>query len=340
MRCTHCGWTNPAGFTHCHNCRKALTPTDARAAVPGVSHASGEVFAGEGARIVATLVDLCLLAALLPLLLYGGLHLAGALQLGGGALFGLLAALALLAILSTALLDSWTRGSPGKRFARIRVVGADGDAPGIGRSILRTIGKYALHPLLSLPVLLLERLVFGRHSLHNLMTESYVVSAKASREAIRYRIGNDTGSARFRKLARLVGVLLVVAILALAALLGYAAVTAEPNPRRDAARAAVAAANEVARRVGDSWQATGSFPPQWNEAVAPVLESLRIDAASGTLTATANDPLIAGARIVLTPEIVSKNDRRRIKSWRCTSPDLTTRELPFRCRSTKPNAAD
>lgn len=340
MRCTHCGWTNPAGFTHCHHCRKVLTPADGRAAAPGVSHASGEVFAGEGARIVATLVDLCLLAALLPLLLYGGLYLAGALQLGGGTLFGLLATLALLAIASTAVLDSWTRGSPGKRFARIRVVDAGGDAPGLGRSILRTLAKYALHPLLSLPVLVLERLAFGRHSLHNLMTGSYVVSAKASREAIRYRIGRDAGSARFLRLARRIGVLLVVAIVALAALLGYAAVTAQPNPRRDAARAAVAAANEAARRVGDSWQATGSFPSQWNEAPAPVLESLRIDASSGTLTATANDPRIAGARIVLTPEIASKNERRRIRSWRCTSPDLSARELPLRCRSTKHDAAD
>lgn len=340
MRCTHCGWTNPTGFTHCHNCRKALATADARAAAPGVSHASGEVFAGEGARLVATLVDLCLLAALLPLLLYAGLHLARLLQLSGGALFGLLAALAVLGILSTALLDSWTRGSPGKRFARIRVVDAAGDAPSIGRSILRTTAKYVLHPLLSLPVLILERLAFGRHSLHNLMTDSYVVSSKASREAIRYRIGNDAGSARFRRLARLAGVLLVVAIVAFAALLGYAAVTAEPNPRRDAARAAVAAANEAARRVGDHWQATGTFPSQWNEAMPPVLESLRVDAASGTLTATANDPSIAGARIVLTPEIVAKKERRRIRSWRCTSPDLTNRELPFRCRSTKNEAAD
>lgn len=340
MRCPHCGWTNPAGFTHCHQCRKALAAADARAPTAGVSHASGEVFAGEGARFVATLIDLCLLAALLPLLLYGGLYLAQTLHVGGGVLFGLLAALALLAILSSALLDSWTRGSLGKRFARIRVVDADGDAPGLGRSILRTIGKYTLHPLLSLPVLMLERLMFGRHSLHNLMTDSYVVSTKASREAIRYRIGNDAGSARFRRLARLVGVLLVVAIVALGALLGYAALTAEPNPRRDAARAAIAAANEAARRVGDTWQATGTFPAQWNDAIPPVLGNLRIDAASGALTATANDPLLAGAQFVLTPEIETKKGRQRIKSWRCTSPDLAAADLPFRCRSTKPNAPD
>ncbi|WP_300621607.1 RDD family protein [Dokdonella sp.] len=340
MRCPDCGWTNPAGFTHCHGCRKPLASPNPRAAVVGASHASGDVLAGEGARLVATLVDLCLLAALLPLVLYGGLYLSQGFGLGGLALFGLLAALAVFAILGTALLDSFTRGSLGKRLVGVRVVDANGDAPGLGRSTLRTIAKYALHPLLSLPVLLAERLVFGRHSLHNLLTGCHVVSAKAPPEAIRYRLSHDAGRTRFRTLARLVGIALVAAVSLLGALLGYAVLTAEPNPRRDAARDAIAATNEAARRIGAAWEATGEFPAQWNDAIPSALGSLQVDAASGTVTATANDPSIAGAHFVLVPEVVSKKGKSRIGNWRCTSPDLPASDLPFRCRSTQAKAAD
>lgn len=337
MRCGACGWTNPARFTHCHNCGKPLAP-EPQALAARASHASGDVFAGEGTRIVAALVDLCLLALLLPGLLIGGMSLARVAEPDGSVLLGLLSALALFAVLLPALMDSYGKGSLGKRLLGLRVVDADGAAPGFARSILRTIAKYALHPLLSLPVLMAERMLFGRHSLHNLLTGCYVVSAKASPDAIRYRLRHDVGSARMRKLARVVGALLVAAIATVGALLGHAALTAEPNPRRDAARAAFAAANDAARRIGTAWRSTGHFSAQWNDAVPPVLGSIEIEAASGTLTATASHPLIAGAHFVLTPNLASTKGGKRI-GWRCTSPDLPAADLPFGCRSATSEAA-
>lgn len=331
MRCGHCGWTNPASFRFCHQCKQPLT-ADAPSARP-VSHASGEVFADTGTRATATLIDLILLALAIPLWLAGGLYLAPIAGIDGAALFALLAIGILATILLPALLDSYGKGSLGKRLLRIRVVNDAGDAPGLLRSVLRTLAKYLLHPLLSLPVLLAERLLFGQHSLHNLLTRCHVVSARASTEAIRYRLRHDTGSARFQRLARWVGLALGGAIVLLAALLTYAALTATPNPRRDAARATAAAAKEIARAIGRDWAANQRFPDRWNGELPETIAKLDIDASNGVLTVTPSDPLLAGVRLVLAPEIARRKRELRIVNWRCGSPDLPKTDLPFGCSS-------
>lgn len=330
MRCSHCGWNNPAGFGACYQCKQPLVTGADNARV---SHASGEVFASIGARAMATLVDLSLFALTVPLWLWSGMYLAQNTGVAGPALFVLLAAGALLVALLPALLDSYGKGSIGKRLLGIRVVDHEGGAPGLLRSILRTLAKYVLHPLLSLPVLLVERLLFGEHSLHNLLTHCHVVSAHASDEAIRYRLRNDPGSARFRRAARWFAYLLGGAILLAAALLTYAAWTATPNPRRDAVRATATAAKEIARAIGRDWAANQRFPERWNGMLPPSIAKLGIDASSGVLTVTPSDPLLAGAHLVLVPEIARTKNEARIRSWRCGSPDLARSDLPFGCNS-------
>ena len=89
-----------------------------------------------------------------------------------------------------------TGQTPAMRLMELRVVGPDGEPPGVGRSIVRMIGLYlAIIPLFAgfLPVLIDDR----RRGVHDMLAGTVVVHADAEPPVLVERAPSSVGGVSF-----------------------------------------------------------------------------------------------------------------------------------------------
>ena len=169
MKCTHCGWLNPATSTQCFNCQATLHVPLAPA---GHSTKAESPVALMWARIQATLIDLLLMLASAITVVVLGVKLAP--PRSSAWFMGTVVAV-LIALLLPALLDAWGRGSVGKRVMGLRVLKLHGQRPGLARSLLRHSAKYLGHLIGPVVLWLLEALLLRHRKLHEVISGTQVV---------------------------------------------------------------------------------------------------------------------------------------------------------------------
>jgi uncharacterized RDD family membrane protein YckC len=232
MKCPACGWTNPRKFTSCFKCNSPLrNDTAVTEPRPFPEQTHGDVFAGSVSEAISTIVDFAVSIAVA----LGIFYWLATEEKAHVSAVALIAASVLPAILLPAFLDNWAGGSIGSRLSGMRVVGANGKAPGILRSLLRTLLKFALNAMLPLVLSFLENLLFEPHSLHGLISGTYSVKRGTPPQAAADAIRASRANTLFRWLVRIAGTLAVLAATGAAALIIWIA-NAPANPKRTAAR--------------------------------------------------------------------------------------------------------
>ena len=337
MKCPACGWTNPRKFTSCFKCKSPLrNHTGVTAPRPFPEQTHGDVFAGSVSEAISTIVDFAVSAALAAGIFYwlateGGPNVSALV---------LIAAAALPAILLPAFLDNWAGGSIGCRLSGMHVVGANGKAPSILRSLLRTLLKFALNSMLPLVLSLLEILLFEPHSLHGLISGTYSVKRGAPPQAAADAIRTSGANARFRWLVRIAGTLAALAATGAAALVIWVS-NAPANPKRAALHGLAKSGHGITLLAGNYWTShDGKFaasagdlglqsPPQG-------FAGMSFNAANGQIVLTPSDPLLQSVQLVFFPELQDKAGRPRIRKWRCGAPGLDSGDRPFNCNSPVP----
>lgn len=338
MRCPSCGWTNPPHFTECHKCKTPLPEDDLGAQHPRQSpgRVDHDIFPGVISELIATFAD----AAASIALAIGIFSAFAASGLPSGSALVTVAAAGLPAILLPVALDSWGGGSIGNRIVGVRVVTRNGVAPGLLRSVFRTSLKYILNFSLPFLLTLVERMLFSPHSLHGLASGTYSVRRKTPPQTIAATIQASRAKARFLWLAKLVGLLGAAAAVGIAATV-VLVLTAPPDPKRDALRAAISSADSVTSLAANYWMANGRKYPGSAEDLGlkgppQGFTAMSFNAANGRIILTPSDPLVSSVRLVFYPELQTKRDTLRIRRWHCGTPDLPRAERPFSCRKDIP----
>ena len=332
MKCPACGWANPPKFTLCFKCKSPL-PNDSGEAAPRQfpEQAEGEVFPAQVAEAVSTITDLSVSVALA----LGTFYLLAANGIASGNAALMIAAATLPAILFPVLLDNWAGGSIGNRLTGVRVVNGNGKAPGIPRSIIRTLLKFILNSALPLVLALAENVLFEPHSLHGLISGTYSVKRRTSQQAAARAIRTSGAKVRFRWLLRIVGTVAALAATGVAALAIWIS-TVPPDPKRHALHALVKSGHGVTLLAGNYWIAhDGKFPASTRDlglqSLPEGFASMSFNAVNGQIVMTPSDPLVNSVRLVFFPELRDKAGRPHIRKWRCGTPDLSRGERPFNC---------
>ncbi len=339
MLCPQCGWNNPASYTHCFSCH---TPLSASAGIPAPDtpdpSADAPVYPGWGAFIAASLIDLVLMiagAVILVILVYACYRQAPADFAGSTAGILIVVGAAGFALLLPAVLDSLAGGSIGNRLAGIRIVNRHGQAPGLLRSLLRHVVKYTAHSLLPLIFRFFEGLIFPGHSLHNLVSQTWAVSRRASPVAIQAAIDADTKAHTTGKILAIVLAGLFGTLLAGIGYLVIERALEPPNPRRDAARQVVIAGESLTRLSGNHFAQTGQFATSATELglsqLPEGIAKVRFNARNGSIIVYASPPEIMGKRLVFYPEI-KRSKTPSAPKWHCGSPDQVEADRPTSCR--------
>lgn len=356
MKCPACGWTNPDSYDECFSCHLPLSHQAAKpmpvSSIPiatsqrktsqpaqpapqkrrvrrPASPAKNSVLANTGSRLLATVIDL--ITMLIPglILLLIALHYDQQ-ELG----FSMSLLLATLCLLVPAFLDTWSKGSLGKRVAQIRVINSQGQRPGLWASILRHIGKYSGHFILPFALYFLDHLIFGGRSLHNVLTQNYVVNHSASPEDLQALMGKPQDRWIGNIIMSIVGGALLLFITLIAWLL--LSPSTPLTPKQAAVKAVQEQVEPMCQLVENYYLNNGAFPTTPAQAgIDPMpegIQSIEIHPESGAIIVAANQPLIQGKRIVLNPVFkTNRHGETQLKRWRCGSPDLPPADLPAVC---------
>lgn len=361
MKCPLCAWPNGDGHTTCFNCRAPLPsataaasppasrPARAKAAPPAPRAAvradprkrpppaDDRVLASPLERLAALLIDAGLvLALLLPLLMLGLSQQATLLQRWGDAALWLLL-LPLALVLLPAWMDSLGRGSPGKRAMRLRVINARGGRPGLLRSSLRHLVKLSLHGFLPLFWRLAERLLFGGQMAHDWLCATRVIHADSTPLQITALLPRSFAPTLLGRVLRaaLASALSILAVLLMAALLSHG--IRGPDPLRQALDPRVRQAEALGTASANHFHRFGRFPADAAELglrLPQGFSAISFDTVNGSLQLTIASELegLGGRTLILYPEFHSAASGS-VARWRCGSPDIDGRHLPWGCRA-------
>jgi uncharacterized RDD family membrane protein YckC len=154
----------------------------APSATPGDVTAPGVPYAGIATRAIALAADMAIVQVVV---FAGGAVLALVASLAGGidmddTVIRILAAAAWAGTVCAYFVTFWTTAgqTPAMRMMDLRVCTADGEPPGVGRSIVRVVGlALAIIPLFAgfLPVLVDDR----RRGIHDMLARTVVLHATA-----------------------------------------------------------------------------------------------------------------------------------------------------------------
>ncbi len=363
MKCPLCGWPNGKDYATCFNCRAAL-PSEgsalpaaaqsgstgrsaaarrgkarpaARSAPKRLPPADDQVIASQLERLAALLIDaLLVLIVALPLLLLGMAQSAALLQrFGDAALWLLLLPLAVLFV--PAWMDSLGRGSPGKRAMRLRVIDARGARPGLLRSSARHLIKLSLHGFLPLLWRLVERILFGGQMAHDWLCSTRVIHANSTGLQISTLLPRTFAPTLFGRALRgaLAGSLVLLAAVLMIALLSRW--ISGPDPLRDALGPLTARAQSLGKASQNHFHRVGRFPVDAAELgirLPAEFSAVEFNPDNGSLRLTLASALegLAGRTLILHPEFRA-GGRAEVRRWRCGSPDIERRHLPWSCRA-------
>ncbi len=153
-----------------------------------------EILASIQRRIAATLIDLACMLIPFIILVISAFKLSSPAGKNGLQVFLYLILLALFTLLIPALLDAWGKGSIGKQIMKIRVVNHQGEKPGLFAALFRHIVKFSSHLLGPVVLRIFECLVLKGRSLHEVITQSWVVHEDSNPKEIIAAIRPQKGS--------------------------------------------------------------------------------------------------------------------------------------------------
>jgi uncharacterized RDD family membrane protein YckC len=373
MRCPACGWNNPDSYKSCFSCSKPLFHGGEAGAAPGTTQPTPLPSAPPprpgshnalpqattqnqpqatltgmevpfGTRFAAFIIDTILLLVIaVPGLL---VLMSGVFEPAYGVPLALAGAgIVLFAFLLPALMDSFTKGSIGKRLTKLKVVNSAGGRPNLFASAIRTGVKYTAHFLLPLIFFVIEKVLFGGRSLHELITSTYVVPSTANVSDVQHLYASDTrGRAASSFVTVLAGLVAVVAVL-FAALVAYKLMTEPPQVVDPQLDLAIKDMSRITKPVENFYYAQGRFPESAQAAgienLPLAFSAMTINPNSGLVTLRLSQavPQYADRTILLYPEFKKRKGSGTVRKWLCGSPDIDKTELPYRCKKTIPTGS-
>lgn len=153
-----------------------------------------DILASIQRRIAATLIDLVCMLIPFIMLVISAFKLSSPAGKNGLQVFLYLILLALFTLLIPAFLDAWGRGSIGKQIMKIRVVNHQGEKPSLFAALFRHIVKFSSHLLGPVVLRIFECLVLKGRSLHEVITQSWVVHKDSNPKDIIAAIRPQKGS--------------------------------------------------------------------------------------------------------------------------------------------------
>ncbi len=174
LRCEQCGWLNQVGQSTCFSCHAALSSAVPISRAKVLDSVEAPSFLS---RILASLLDLSTMVATTAVVVIGYFKLGqlDVLQVHMPWLTWLAVGLVLAGLFLPAVMDSWSRGSFGKRQMGLRVITNTGQRPGILQSCIRHALKFALHLGFPGVFYLLQHLIFGHRGLHGWITRTNTI---------------------------------------------------------------------------------------------------------------------------------------------------------------------
>lgn len=359
IKCTACGWNNPGSYTRCFNCERpfrtdapaAPAPSQPKTKSPAAntrkpapatlalgSVAEDAVIAGKLARFAALGVDIVMVAAVLVpasiVYMLFGLHDAST-QLSWTIVA---VAFALGMFFLPAWMDSFTAGSLGKRLLNLRVINQQGQRPGVLRSMLRHVLKFALHAIAPIILLIVEKVLLRGSSTHDVLMSTRVIDRRATEAQIQRVLAEGPAGGAIGSLVRGLVVFAGMAVVLAVGLFAWSMYTAKPNPTRDAIVALSGVAKGLGVQSENYFYAKSAFPSSLADLglkrPPDGFSDARFNASNGSVVLTigqhSNNALV-GKQLIIYPQFKKKKGEDSIYKWRCGSPDIPRDDLPYVC---------